>query len=66
MMSAEGMGNENMMVTTDAIILEDGEAILMDNDVVTVLQESDQGPQSVVLRRTDLERLLGAFSAQMV
>ena len=45
----------------DAIVLEDGEACVMDSDVVVVFQDSDQGRQNVVLRRTDLEALLAAL-----
>lgn len=64
-MSADGMGNESMTGTGDAMGLEDGEAIVMDNDVVTVLQDSDEGPQNVVLRRKDLVRLLEALGGEM-
>jgi len=42
------------------IDLTDGKAAVMGEGVIVVLQSSEDGPQSVVLRRTDLEALLAA------
>jgi hypothetical protein len=50
-----------MLVEAEAgVRLGDGQAVAMGDGVFVVIQESEDGPQSVVLRRSDLEAMLAA------
>ncbi len=51
------MGN----IMLNSISLTDGTAELMGDGVAIVLQESDQGPQNVVLTVGDLKAMLAAI-----
>jgi hypothetical protein len=49
-----------MMRNSDVIDLVDGEARSMGEGVFVLLQNSEDGPQSIILQRSDLEALLAA------
>lgn len=48
---------------TDTIELLDGDAVSMGEGVVTVRQNSEYGPQSIVLTVEDLQRLIALASS---
>lgn len=48
---------------SDTIDLNDGDAVFMGEEIVTVRQASEYGPQSVVLSVEDLQKLLAFASS---